>query len=171
MANIKVYDECLGPDRFMRLNYTGPDPWKMGLQIGKSLRTYFHVSSAGMNNTHVKWDDTGNSIDFYSEWWVKKEVSGRSNLRFHIKYQGSKDKKTHVGTGALLIWARVETSVSGWGPILKPFWAVYSYLIYDRFRRKAIESCQTRLLNFRDELKKSFNLGATDIPTAEGTYG
>ncbi len=171
MGKLTITDECMGPDKYLKMKYTGPDPWGMAKKIGSSIRPFFHVSSSGTNNYLIKWDDVGESIDFYSQWWVKRDMSRYSKMYVDIKIQGSKNKKTNTGDFSLNMWAQVRTDVEGMSVFLKPFWVLYSYLFYNKLRRKFIEVCNNRVLNFAQELKKHFNLETTEIPTAEGVYG
>jgi hypothetical protein len=177
MATIKITDECLAPDREIRLSYSGPDPWGVAKKIEGTSRMFFHLSSVGTANTEIKWDVVGDNITFLSKWWIKKGLSGGSatavgsDMYGDIKIQGWKNKKTNVGEFQFRMWAQVQTEVSGWSPVLKPFWSLYSYLFYDKVRRKYIETCNTRCMQFRNELKKHFNLEAHEVASREGTYG
>lgn len=171
MAKIEVIDECMGPDKYARLDYSGPDPWGVVKKIDGLAKPFFHVSSIGFNNYKVKWDVVGDNIEFYSQWWVKRDFSRFSDMYIDIKVQGFKNKKTNAGKFSLLMWAQVQTGVSGMGLFLKPFWVVYSYLFYNKLRRKFIQVCNSRVLQFKNELKEHFNIGATEVPSAEGVYG
>ena len=38
MAKIVIRDDCLIPDRYIRMKYQGPDPWGVAEKITDSLR-------------------------------------------------------------------------------------------------------------------------------------
>jgi len=171
MGKIVIRDDCMAPDRYVRLKYSGSDPWGVSKKITDLIKPFFHVSSSGTNNFRLNWDISGDPITFYSRWWVRKRFSRFSMMRVSIKLQGEKFKKTNTGSFTFQMHARIITSFGGWGPILKPIWHMYSYLFYNRARRSYIEHCRNYLLNFRNELKKHFNLETNVEPTAMGTYG
>lgn len=171
MAKIVIRDDCLVPDRYVRLKYQGPDPWGVAEKITDSIRPFFHVSTSGFNNYRINWDISGDPVTFYSRWWVKKDFSRFSTMRMLIKLQGSRSKAKNEGKFSLSFHARVITEFSGWGIFMKPVWLIYSYLFYNRARRRFIEQCRNYILNFRNEIKEHFNLEVTEVPTATGTYG
>ncbi len=171
MAKIVIRDDCLVPDRYIRLKYSGPDPWGVAEKITGSIRGFFHVSASGTNNYRLNWDISGDPITFYSRWWVRKNFSRFSTMRIQMKLQGKKYAKDNTGEFSFSMHARVITTFSGWSAILKPFVALYSYLFYNRARRTYVEMCRNYVLNFRNEIKKHFNLEATEVPTARASYG
>ncbi len=171
MGKITIMDECLVPDRWVRIRYSGPDPWGVAEFITNNIRKFFHVSASGTNNSRINWDITGDPITFYSVWWVKKSFSRFTYMRVLMKLIGSKGKKKNVGEFALRMRGQLFTEFKGWGIFLKPVWLMYSYLFYNRARRAFIERCRNYVLNFRNEIKKHFNIEATEIPTARGSYG
>ncbi|RLJ10191.1 MAG: hypothetical protein DRP15_00845 [Candidatus Aenigmatarchaeota archaeon] len=171
MAKISIVEDCLAPDKFIYLSYKGPDPWGVAKRISERIRPFFHVSASGTNNSRINWDVTGENISFFSTWWVKKDVSRFSTMRFYLKVIGSFSKATNEGEFTLQLDGNLETKFSGWGPVLKPMWLIYSYLFYNRVRRQALEKCRNILLAFRNELKEYFNLQITEVPRAYGTFG
>jgi hypothetical protein len=171
MAKFTIRDDCLTPDRYMRLKYSGPNPWGVGEKITESIRTFFHVSASGTNQYRLNWDISGDPITFYSRWWVRKGVSRFTSMRIVMKLQGKKYKKDNTGDFSFSLHGRVITNFEAWGPLLKPIWAMYSYLFYDRVRRNAIEQCRNFILAFVNELKKHYNIEATEVAGASGSFG
>ncbi|RLB32405.1 MAG: hypothetical protein DRH12_19530 [Deltaproteobacteria bacterium] len=171
MSSIKISDDCLHPERYVYLKYSGPDPWGVVGRISERIRPFFHVSSSGTNQTRINWDDSGDPIWYFSTWWVKKSLSDYSNMLIHIKVIGNKSKTTNTGEFTMAIWGYVQTEFSGWAVFLKPIYIIYSYLFYHRLRRKFIEICRNYIMNFRNEIKEHFNLEKTDVPMSYGSYG
>ncbi|HJW97467.1 MAG TPA: hypothetical protein VJ485_04880 [archaeon] len=167
-----IIDDCLVPDRFVWLYYTGPNPWGVARHISARIRDFFHVSASGTNNTRINWDVVGENINFYSVWWVKKNFSGYTTMYVDMKVIGKKSKATNQGNFTLQMNGRLQTEFSGWIRWARPLWTIYSYLLYHRARRKMIERCRNNIMNFREDIKKHFNLQtAESVPTATGTYG
>ena len=169
---VLIIDDCLTPDRYVWLHYTGHNPWGVAKHITNRIRPFFHVSASGTNNGRINWDVVGENINFYSIWWVKKGLTGHTTMWIDIKVIGKKSKATNQGNFTLQMNARLETKFGGWSFWLKPLWLMYSYLFYHRVRRKMLERCRNNVYNFREEIKKHYNLQtAESVPTATGTYG
>lgn len=171
MSKMEIRDDCLVPDRYIRLRYSGPNPWEVGEKITEMIRPFFHVSASGTNQYRLNWDISGDPVTFYSRWWVRKGLSRFSQIMVNFKLQGKKYKKDNSGEFSLTLHGRVITKFEGWGPLMKPVWSMYSYLFYNKLRRQGIEHCRNYILNFRNEIKKHFNIEATEVTTATGTYG
>jgi len=168
MAKMTIVDDCMSPDRYVRLKYSGPDPWGISAFLDANLKPFFHVSTSKVNNYRINWDVTGDPISFYARWWVKKEMGRFTLMKIIFKLVGDRGKTKNEGNFSLSFHARVITDFSGWGPLLKPVWAVYSYLFFNRVRRKYIEQCRNYLLNFSKMVKEHYNVETTDVPMSRG---
>lgn len=169
---ITIIDDCLAPDRFVWLTYTGHNPWAAAKYISNRIRGFFHVSASGTAQTRLNWDVVGENVSFFSTWWVKKELSGHTMMWIHMKVIGKKAKATNQGNFTLQMNGFLQTEFEGWSFWLKPLWLMYSYLFYHRVRRSMIERCRNNIMNFREEIKKHFNVEtAQSVSSAAGTYG
>ncbi len=168
MATITIRDDCLTPDRFIRISYSGPNPWGVQEFLAANLKEYFHVSTSKVNNYRINWDITGDPISFYSRWWVRKATGRFSQMYFNFKIVGTKGKVKNEGKFSLSFHARVITNFNAWSPLLQPLWTLYGYLFYNRVRRKNIEICRNYLMNFRNMIKEHFNVETTEIPMSSG---
>jgi len=171
MATLEIVDDCLAPDRFVYMNYSGEDPWDVAKKIAGMLKPFMHISTSATSNDRLNWDVTGDPIKFYSTWWAKKSFSGYSTMKMYIKVQGEVSKTDNSGKFTLQLHGDLKTNFGGPGAILKPFWVLYSYLFYDRIRRSYLESCRNFIYNFRNEIKKHFNINTTSIPEREQSMG
>ena len=95
--SIEIYDECLIPEKYTYVKYSGPNPWELATKITESIRPFFHVSASGTNHWRLNWDITGDVRTFYSLWWVKKSLSRYTIMKIDIKIQGSQHKDTKMG--------------------------------------------------------------------------
>ena len=169
---ITIIDDCLMPDRFMWLNYTGHNPWGVAKHISATTKSFFHVSSSGTSNTRINWDVVGENINFFSTWWVKKKMSAFTEMQINLKVIGKKSKATNQGNFTFQISAQLRTGFEGWIYWAKPLWYIYSYLFYHRQRRNMIERCRNSVVNYREDIKKHFNMGTAESTSrAAGTYG
>lgn len=171
MAKLEIKDDCLTPDRHIFLRYNGPDPWGVVGKISGMIKPFFHVSTSSTNNDRLNWDVSGDPIQFYSTWWVKKSMSAYSKAKFYIKAQGEKSKTDNTGWFVMQMYADLETTFTGPGVVLKPMWLMYSYLFYNKVRRNYLDSCRNYAYNFRNEIKKHFNLEITSVPERGMSFG
>lgn len=158
MGKIVLVDDCQSPERWIKLKYSGPDPWAIAKKISDSIKPFFHVSSSGVGNSRINWDITGENISFYSVWWVKRKLSRYSSIKIYIKIQGEKNKVTNMGNFVLRLRGDVETKFEGWGLFVKPVWNIYSYLFYNKRKRQYIQQCRDFITSYMNEMKKNFNL-------------
>jgi len=158
MGKLEIRDLCIAPDEKIYLRYEGKDPWDVVGKITSSIRPFFHVSASGTNNTRINWDISGDPITFFAQWWVKKVFSRFSVMRLFLKVQGEQKKTTGMGKFSMQLRPRLETNVQGFSLLLKPLWYMYSFLFYNRVRRKYVEKCREYTESFRNEIKEHFSL-------------
>jgi hypothetical protein len=171
MAKIEVMDECLTPEKYTYVRYTGKNPWEVASKITDSVRMFFHVSASGTNNWRLNWDITGDVRTFYSLWWVKRKLSRFTDMRVDLKLQGEQHKDTKMGKFSLQLSGTLQTKFVAWGPLLRTAWYLYSYLFYNRVRRQYIKRCQSSIYNFKNDIKREFGLEETEAPSTQAVFG
>jgi len=171
MGVIEVVDECLTPEKYTYVRYTGKNPWDVAEKITEKIRPFFHVSASGTNNWRLNWDVTGDVRTFYSLWWAKRKLSRFTNMKVDFKVQGEQHKDTKVGKFSLQLSGTITTVFEGWTPVVRPLFYLYSYLFYKKVRRDYIKRCQSSIYNFKNEIKRDFGLEETDVPTTKAVFG
>ncbi len=164
MGKISIIEDCNAPARFIYLTYSGKNPFGVASKIASMLQPFFKVSSAGISETDFRWDKTGDPITFYFTWWVERgdESSRWTNQRFNIKVQGSQTKESKEGDFTLQLDGRLITSFSFKNPFLKGLFWFYDYIFYQKRRAEYLKDCEQAMHEFRDEIKKHFNLAVID---------
>ncbi len=160
MGKITIVEDCNAPARFIFLTYTGKNPFGVASKIAGMLQPFFNVSSAGVSETDFRWDTLGDPIEFYFTWWVERgdETSKWTKQRFNIKVQGTQTKETKEGSFTLQLDGKLTTNISYNNPFFKGLFWVYDYIFYGRRRAEYLKNCEELLHEFRDEIKKHFNL-------------
>jgi hypothetical protein len=166
MGTIQIVEDCLAPARFVYLVYSGKNPFSVASKIAETIQPFFKVSSSGTSETDFRWDTVGDPIEFYFTWWVQKGGSDMpsrwTKLRINIKVQGRQTKETKDGEFTLQLDGRVITRFSFKNPFLKGLFWVYDYIFYNRRRSEYLKDCENLLYDFRDEIKKHFNLSVLE---------
>ncbi len=170
MASLKIIDECLTPEKYVYIKYSGPDPWGIAKKIAADMKPFFHISTSRTSRKRLNWDVAADPITFYAKWWVRREATPFSEIYIEMAVFGNKSKVTNKGEFTLRMEGQLITERKGWGIFLRPFWLLYSYLYYDRIRRQHIEACRSAILNFRNEIKEHFGVGKTAVPQG-GSFG
>lgn len=158
MAKFTIKDDCLAPERYIYLNFSGPDPYGVAKKIGGMLNSFFHVSTSGTCEYDFRWDRTGDPVGFFNRWWVQKKLSGWTTAWFHIQVQGNKSKETNEGNFTLELSAELITDIKHANPFFKAIWWIYSYIFYDKRRREYVRFCSNLAHGLRDELKEHYSL-------------
>ena len=171
MGKIEITDHCLAPERFIYLKYKGKDPWGVAKHITDRIKPFFHISASGTSNYWFNWSRNPDSDSFYTLWWVKKAFSGWSYMQVNLKLQGKKMKADNTGEFTLQMDADLKTEVTGMSSLLMPFWYMYSYLFYNRVRRKWIDKCRDLVESFRNDIKEKFELETTSVGPAISSHG
>ena len=158
MAKLAIKDDCLAPEKYIYLNYSGPNPYEIVKKIAGSFNAFFHVSSSKVCEYDFRWDRMGDPIGFFNRWWVKKEYSKYTTAWFHFQVQGKQAREGKEGEFRMEISSEIRTDVGSRNPLFMLLWDIYSYSFYNRRRREYIRKCANMATSFRDEMKNHFNL-------------
>ena len=156
-GKLLIKDDCLAPQKTLSLTYEGPNTMKIATQTSAFFSNFFKVSSAGWAEQDFRFDNSGDNLEFYARWWVRKSMSAYSELFWEITVQGEENKNTKKGRFSLVIDADVEHRFPENWALRGIFW-MYHYLLYDRLRRDWIKRCSELAYGFRELLKQEFGI-------------
>ncbi len=159
-TKIVIQEDCLAPSRWIWLDYNGKNPFSVASKVAGMLQPFFGVSSAGVSETDFRWDTSGDPIEFYFTWWVvRSDPFGRfTKQRFDIKTQGRQSKESKEGSFTLQLWGTLNTTFESSNPFARGLFFLYDYIFYARRRSEYLKDCEDTIREFRDEIKKHFNL-------------
>lgn len=163
---IKIIDDCLHPWSKINMTYKGKNPVTVIQGIEDVFKPYFRISTSKYNQEVFNWDVSGKVYEFFFKYWIEKEVSGYTKLKFRIWVQGTEDSETHEGEAKIEITAHAEHTFPGhW--ILKGFWWLYQYLFYDKLRSQYIDKCRELSEGLKEIFKERFGLETTPAKIPE----
>ena len=116
MGKLSINEECLIPRRLAYINYVGPDPVGLLKDFKTNLRFIFDVSTTRCLENKLLWDYTGDPIRYYSEWWVRKELSRFSQMWVSIRIIGHVSKSKPDGNFSMELYGEIrhEFEPSDW---------------------------------------------------------
>ena len=163
---IVIQEDCLSPSRWIWLEFSGKNPFSVASKIAGMLMPCFNVSSAGISETDFRWDNSGDPITYYFTWWVERGGSDGpsrwTKQKFNIKVQGTQTKESKEGRFTLQLFGTLTTKFGSSNPFLKGLFWLYDYLFYAKRRSQYLKDCEETLFEFREEIKKHFNLQTLD---------
>jgi len=160
MAKITIIDDCVPFTKTIGFSYSGPEPLSISKKMWEDMKTFFQVSTSGVANTQLNWDDSGDPITYFERWWMKKAFSGFTRMQLKIKCLGSKKKTTDVGKFSVTMSSAIETTYESRlpGPIARLLWEIYSYLFYNRMRQRYLKQCTDLTVGYMEYVQKKFGL-------------
>jgi len=166
MGKLVITEECLVPRRLTYVNYKGPDPLAFLKDFKTTLRFIFEVSTTRCMERKLLWDYTGDPLRFYSEWWLRKEMSRFSNMRISIRVIGHVYKTKNSGDFSLELYGVVEHKFEPSNWLTKYVWLLYNYMFYNQVRENQVVRCRNYIQAFLNWVKEKYNLPAVTTPEA-----
>jgi hypothetical protein len=156
-------DDCLAPERYIRIVYTGPNPLSAYQSAFDILRRTIEIDPADYQERDFRWDISGDPRDFYARIIVEKKMDARSTIYFEIIMQGKQPSDASKnGSLTILIGAKLKTEYKLDTPFQQSsfyrslLW-LYNFFFYFRIRRGYIRICNdwlTKILHaYRSFLK------------------
>ncbi len=161
MGELVIEDDCFAPRKFIFVEYSGPDPFVFVREFRDMLRPIFEVGTSNIGEPRWMWDWTGDPIQLYVHWLVRKKMTDHTTFLFSIRVVGFKSKSKNEGNFRMEIEpvARHKIEYKNW--FTKAFWWLYWYLMYGRIRQSYIENCRDYANRFINAMKEMYNLKAT----------
>ena len=169
MAKWILEDDCLAPERIIKVDYKGPNPFRIYQSIPSLLRAIFDVRGKDVWEREFRWDNTGAMRDFlfrfivvkgYDMWtkaWAEVIVQGKNNP------DPNKDGEVTVMLTAKLRTGFDEDNMWNSSPIYKSLRWIYLRTLYNDVRRNLIEECRIKVTDLRNAIQKSLGISAEAV--------
>ena len=175
MAMWRMEDDCLAPEAKTRIDYVGPEPFRIVSEMKETLRQTLGKETKDVWERDFRWDITDDPRMFYTRYMVSERPDANSMILWEVTVQGfqpadpakngkvvilvggvvmtdwdldSAFKKTPLYNGKIKIFGRYEMGGLLW---------VYHRLFYNDVRRvlihKCAEKCEELVLAMRRTLK------------------
>ena len=145
-------DDCLAPRRYIRIVYSGPDPFSAYRATSGMLVRVIEIDPADYMERDFRWDVSGDPRGFYVRAIAEKRMDARSVIHFEIIMQGKQPSDpSKNGELTILIGARLRTEYDLRTPFqqssfYKGLLWLYNFFFYFKVRRSYIKMCNEWLL-------------------------
>jgi hypothetical protein len=160
----KFEDECLAPERRLRVDYTGPNPFKVCQVIRDMLIKIFHAGAPDLWERDFRWDTTADPRAFYMRTYCNKAVDQHTTMFIEITIQGEQPvderksgKVTIFVGGRLRTEYNLDTAFKN-SPIYKAWRWLYNMYFYSEVRRRYLTMCGELISKLVDQLKEVYSL-------------
>jgi hypothetical protein len=164
MASWILEDDCLAPERYVRIVYNGPNPFQVYQSSYAIFRKVMEIDPADYQEREFRWDITGDPRDFYVRVIVQKNLDARSSIYFEIIMQGKQPTDpSQNGTLTILIGAKLKTEYALNTPFQQSSFYRALLWLYNRFfyfgvRRRYIKMCNDWITNIVKAYRKLLKL-------------
>jgi len=176
LAVWKIEDDCLAPGNKYRVEYVGPNPFKVSNMIKELLRRVIEVETKDVWERDFRWDVTGDPRGFFNRWYVFKTRDAYTRVFFEITFQGLQPADpTKDGKLVILLGGRVRTNfplntafkrsplysgrtkLAGIAEIGGLLW-LWNRIFYNDIRRQHIRWCNYKIDILWRELRAALKL-------------
>jgi len=172
-TTLRIEDDCLAPAPKLKIDYTGPDPFKVCKHIRPLLITIFEIEPKDVWERDFRWDISTEPHAFFIRSYADKGLDARTKIFAEVTVQGTqpsdprKDGKVTILIGGKLrteykldtafkrspIYSGI-TRLGGLAEVGGLVW-LYHRLFYEDVRRNYIKyQCNRRLETLWRELRK-----------------
>ena len=164
MAQWILEDDCLVPERIIRLDFKGTNPFRVYHAIPGFLRAIFDVRGKDVYEKEFRWDYTSDRRDFLSRFIVRKGYDMWSVVWVEITMQGKQPSDPNkegemfvLLTGKLLTRSQENTPWSR-SALYKSIRWLYFRTLYNEVRRNYLEECRIKLNDLRGAIEKTLGI-------------
>ncbi|MCS7094107.1 MAG: hypothetical protein RMJ18_02915 [Candidatus Aenigmarchaeota archaeon] len=148
MPSLILEDECLVPEKYLKIEYRGPNPFLAYQVTAPKFRDILQMDAPDYWERDFRWDITDDPRPFYIRIIVQKGMDSKSKIFFEIIMQGKQPKDpSKVGELTILIGARLTTEYKLNTPFqrtlfYKTLLKLYNFFFYYRVRRSYLDICR-----------------------------
>ncbi|MFH7880834.1 MAG: hypothetical protein QXI09_02385 [Candidatus Aenigmatarchaeota archaeon] len=143
-----IEDDCLAPERYIKLTYRGPNPFSVYQSTFGICRKYLEIDPSDYWERDFRWDISEDPRSFYARIIIQKSLDNRSKIFFEIIMQGKQPKEIkQEGEVVVLIGAKLITEYRQDTPFqqslfYKTLLQIYNFFFYFKVRRRYLEICK-----------------------------
>lgn len=160
----RLEDDCLAPERSLKIEYNGPNPFKIYSGLKTRLRKVFEIGSVNIWERDFRWDTTSDPHGFYIRVYVNKGFDQHTKALIEITMQGKqpsderKNGKITIYLGGRLITEYKLKTIFQRSPLYKGLRWLYHKIFYNKIRRSYLIICRERIERLWKELREELGM-------------
>lgn len=158
MPELILKQDLLAPAAAKYLEFSVFHPSRLVKQMPEIIKDVLRVEGGDVFEPQIKWDRSGENINFFGIWKGRYTEDVRSAIWITIKIQGSQSKKDKMGTVKIWLTGSLDTVFSYSSLLGKGFVWFYNYVFYSKQRSKYMGDGKVLLQRLEDEMKSLLNL-------------
>ncbi len=165
MAYWILEDDCLAPDRELKIEFKGPNPFRLYGALPGFLRAIFDVRGVDVWEREFRWDNTSDPRGFFFRFIVRKRYDMWTMYWPEIIVQGNQPSDPNKdGDAVIMIRGKIqskspENTIFQRSGLYKSFRWIYFKSLYNNIRRNYLEECKIKLNDLKRSLEST--LGAS----------
>lgn len=166
MANeTTIITDILSPEREHVAEYTVNNPAKLLGDMLELMKGVWRIPSAAVYTDKIKWDVTGDKIEFYGEWRARDKKDGRTTVWNRIIVQGTQDPKTKEGTATIKLKPMMQTKLESATALDKAARMFYLNMFYKEQMRAYVAGAKRRVNDFDDAIRLALGVEEREART------
>jgi hypothetical protein len=166
---LTIVTDVLVPDREFKAEYTATNPAQLlGIML-EMMKKIWRTSSSNVFADKIKWDVTGEKVEFYGEWRARRKEDIYTTLVTRIVAQGEQDPKTKEGKVKLKLRPMLETNIKAATSIDAAMRQFYISKFYKKQVRKYVEVAKKRINDFDSEVRTILEVGEREAGSRPGS--
>ncbi len=157
-------DDCLVPQRVIRVDFKGPDPFRVYQSIPGFLRAIFDVRGKDVYEKEFRWDITEDPRSFFSRFIVRKSYDMWSVAWVEVTMQGkqpsdpNKDGEVVILITGKLLTRFPENTVWSRTGLYKSLRWLWARTFYNDIRRNLIDECRIKINDLSRALQRTLGV-------------
>ncbi len=154
---LTITSDLLGPENKKSIEYSGYHVSRILKSMSEILKNSLKVEGADIFEEKLKWDVSGDPIEFYASIRAKNGMDSHSTVWIKVVIQGTQNKKDRMGNVKITLKGSLETEFSV-NYFTKSIVSLYNYFFYSNKRREYIEEGRMYIERVENEIRSMFNL-------------
>lgn len=161
-----IEDDCLAPEARLKIEYSGPNPFKIAQTAREILRRVLEVEAQDFWERDFRWDITSDPRAFFVKMYVNRGIDSRSRAFIEVSIQGlqptdpTKSGKVTVYVGGKLRTEYTLETAFQHLPVYKGLIWLYQKVFYNRIRRDYMRMCVTWIEKVTDEFRNNLGISS-----------
>jgi hypothetical protein len=169
-----IVDSVFAPDDKIKLNYSGPNPWRIYLAFPKLMQLIYHGRGKNIFEDKFKWDVTSDPRDFYFQLRFD-DVKLDARTKFVTSIMGLGRQPSDINSPDGTIYIEMKCMITTKYDFANTFekyigmsfiW-LYHRLWYSNIRRRYIQILKEQTLQLMDAARKELGV-PLDAPELSG---